>query len=640
MKFLRILLAAGLLTSSAAYAQENELGYLMSLDIEDLVQVSVASKKEESLYKAPAIVSVVTQEDLRRYGGNNLRDVLNRLPNMQVFGSGFTPNTALSIRGQTLTAADSHVLFLMNGRPVRESHIGGFNNPIYMGLPIEAVQKIEVIRGPGSILYGTNAFSGVVNIVTKTAKRDGQDVSVGYGSLGTKIAKATFAREDAEKDYEVYVNGRLFQQDGWDFSMTSPSNVTDTQDYGHDAYSGVINARYKDFTVNGLFSLTHNDEIGLDVEWPLENHRLRKTMFDIGYDLALADWDVGLNATYNGFENKSLPVDHNRYDDYLLEVSAQRHVGDDLHLLFGSVYEWHLGSIKSSGNKVNQQWHTMYGQVQYQMMDWLKLIGGVQMNNPEQVDAEFSPRAGAIIDFTPHIGMKLLYGEAFRSPYGAETSINIPGIIVGNPQMKPEKIKTSEAQLFYHKNGLELAATYYESIQTDALGNGLNADGDATFINRAEEVEYNGVEFEAKYRLDNDWLFEGSASYQKGVDKETNDEDVGLIPHFMTKWGASYAPMNQGYLVGVHASHFGDAGKVSDNIVNTEADAYTFVSANFEMDVNKIFDIRNLPQMTFTLYGENLLDEDIYFPEHNRRTVNTFPLAGGRAVYGTLKVSF
>ncbi|MEC9236853.1 MAG: TonB-dependent receptor plug domain-containing protein, partial [Pseudomonadota bacterium] len=106
MKFLRILLAAGLLTSSAAYAQEDELGYLMSLDIEDLVQVSVASKKEESLYKAPAIVSVVTQEDLRRYGGNNLRDVLNRLPNMQVFGSGFTPNTALSIRGQTLTAAD------------------------------------------------------------------------------------------------------------------------------------------------------------------------------------------------------------------------------------------------------------------------------------------------------------------------------------------------------------------------------------------------------------------------------------------------------------------------------------------------------------------------------------------------------
>ncbi|MEC7702227.1 MAG: hypothetical protein VYC19_05685 [Pseudomonadota bacterium] len=98
--------------------------------------------------------------------------------------------------------------------------------------------------------------------------------------------------------------------------------------------------------------------------------------------------------------------------------------------------------------------------------------------------------------------------------------------------------------------------------------------------------------------------------------------------------------MDKGYLVGVHASHFGDAGKVSDNIVNTEADAYTFVSANFEMDVNKIFDIRNLPQMTFTLYGENLLDEDIYFPEHNRRTVNTFPLAGGRAVYGTLKVSF
>jgi len=646
MKFLQLLCGFCALSPMAAQAQPDDLGYLLALDIADLAKVSVASKKEESLFKAPAIVSVVSQEDLRRYGGNNLRDVLNRLPNMQVFGSGFTPNTALSIRGQTLTAADSHVLFLLNGRPVRESHIGGFNNPIYMGLPIDAVEKLEIIRGPGSILYGTNAFSGVVNIVTKQATKDGQDISLGYGSFGTKISKVTFQRENKEKDYAIYANGRLFQQDGWEFALTAPDGVQDRTDYGHDAYSGIINAHYKNLSFNGLFSLVHNDEIGLDMKWPTERHRLRKTMFDVGYDFTFGGaWDVGLNATYNGHENKSLPVDNNRYDDYLLEISAQRDVGEGLHVLLGSVYEWHLGSIKGPGNRVNQQWQTMYGQAQYQATDWLKLIAGMQMNNPEGVDVEYSPRLGAIIDFTPHIGMKLLYGEAFRSPYGAETSINIPGIIVGNPQMKPEKIATKEAQLFYHKNGLELSGTYYESVQSDALGNGKNENGDDTFINRAEDVDYKGVEFEGKYRFDDAWQFEGSISYQKGFDNETNDKDVGLIPHFMTKWGASYAPRDKGYLFGAYASHFGAAGRVENvtsttQIVNPKADSYTYLTTNLEVDVNHFFPDRKLPQMTFTLYGENLLDEGIHFPEHNTRAINTFPLSGGRAVYATLKVAF
>lgn len=645
MKIFRLLFVCSMLVSPSAHAQSDELDYLMSLDIEDLVKVSVASKREETLAKAPAIVSVVTRDDLRRYGGNNLRDVLNRMPNMQIFGSGFTPNTALSIRGQTLTAADSHVLILLNGRPVRESHIGGFNNPVYMALPIDAVEKLEVIRGPGSILYGTNAFSGVLNIVTKQASADEQDLSVGYGSFDTKVTKASISRENKEKDYAIYANGRLFQQDGWDFAMTAPDGVYNNDDFGHDAYGGVVNAHYKDFTVNGLFALTHNDEIGLDMKWPLERHRLRKTMLDIGYDFDLSSWDIGLNATYNGFENKSGAVDHNRYDDYLLEVAAQRDVSENIHVLLGSVYEWHFGSIKPNGNRVNQQWFTMYGQAQYQATDWLKLIGGVQMNNPESVDVDFSPRAGAIIDFTPRIGMKLLYGEAFRSPYGAETSINIPGIIVGNPQMKPEKIQTSEAQLFYQDNGLYLASTYYHSIQTDALGNGKNGNGDETFINRPEEVEYHGIELEGKYRLNDAWQLEGSLSYQKGFDEETDDKDVGLIPHFMTKWGASYAPQDAGYLFGVYASHFGKAGKVENTnsstaLVNPEADAYTYVSANMEFDINYLFNLNNMPDMSFTLYGENLLDEDIYFPEHNTRSINTFPLAGGRAVYGTFKVSF
>ena len=637
-------LTVALASSSPAYAQSERLKELLSLDIEELVQITVASKKSESIYDAPGIISIVTKEDIRRYGGNNLRDLLHRLPNMYVFGSSFTPNTALSIRGQTLTAADSHVLYLINGRPVRDSHVGGMNTPIYLAVPIDGIERLEIIRGPSSILYGTNAFSGAINIVTKTGRSNSEDLSLGYGSFNTRISKASIER--VGEDYSVYAHGRIFESHGWNFNLTSPSGITDSTDYGHDAYGGIINASYKNFTLNGLFALANNKVIGLNHEWPTERHRLSKSMVDLGYVYDLSeDWDVNLNVTYNRHENKGQPSDHSRYSDYLLEASVQGNATDDLYLLFGSVYEWHFGSIKTHGNKVNKQWHTTYAQAQYQVTDWLKLVAGMQMNNPESVPRNFSPRAGAVINFTSNWGAKLLYGEAFRSPYGAETSLNIPGVIVGNPQFRPEEIATWEAQLFYHDNGASLSATYYESVQDNGLGFGPNKDGVETFINRPGEVEYSGIELEGKYSFSNEWNLEGNLSYQKGIDKGTDDKDVGNIPHFMTKWGLTYAPEDKGYLVGVHASYFGEAGKTEREdptiqVVNPTPDKYTYVSANIEFDLNSYLKISNMPETTFSIYGENLMDEEVYFPEFNNKKINSFPLRGGRAVYATLKVKF
>ena len=138
----------------------------MSLDI----SVGIASKKEERVLDAPGIITVVTKEEIKSYGGNSLVDVLNRLPSVQLTWSDVFRDNVPGVRGQIATQYDNRMLLLLNGRPMRESMTGGFHYDILRSFPLEAIERIEFIRGPGSVLYGSSAFMGVINIVTKKPK--------------------------------------------------------------------------------------------------------------------------------------------------------------------------------------------------------------------------------------------------------------------------------------------------------------------------------------------------------------------------------------------------------------------------------------------------------------------------------------
>jgi outer membrane receptor for ferrienterochelin and colicins len=157
-------------TVSAKEKIDTDLEELLSYEIEDIA-VWVASKRKEKLSQAPGIVSVITTKDIQSYGANNLQDLLSRLPNVYVWGSGLARDNVVSIRGQVQTHLDNHVLILLNGRPIRGGTSSGVQLDIYRNFPLESIERIEMVRGPGSVLYGTNAFSGVINIVSKDPQK-------------------------------------------------------------------------------------------------------------------------------------------------------------------------------------------------------------------------------------------------------------------------------------------------------------------------------------------------------------------------------------------------------------------------------------------------------------------------------------
>lgn len=172
--FKRALLPVLMCSASATYGVgvNQEIAFLdtYNLSLAELgqVQISIATGNSTPLDKAPATASVIYAADIAAMGARNLDEVLETLPGVHVSLSSLSRlDSVYSVRG-IHTGFNPQVLLLMNGVPVENTVSGG--RPVLFRLPVTSVDRIEVIRGPGSAIYGADAYAGVVNVITKDAK--------------------------------------------------------------------------------------------------------------------------------------------------------------------------------------------------------------------------------------------------------------------------------------------------------------------------------------------------------------------------------------------------------------------------------------------------------------------------------------
>src|ERR1700719_1571124 len=164
VRLFRCVCALGLATLAAR--SQSGLG---DASLEQLlnVQVTSVSKKEQKLSRTAAAVFVISHEDIRRSGAQNLPDVLRMAPGVEV--AQIDANAwAISIRGFN-SRFSNKVLVLVDGRSVYTTSFSG----VYwdqLDMPLENIERIEVIRGPGATVWGANAVNGVIDIITKSSK--------------------------------------------------------------------------------------------------------------------------------------------------------------------------------------------------------------------------------------------------------------------------------------------------------------------------------------------------------------------------------------------------------------------------------------------------------------------------------------
>ena len=660
-------------TSTAPVLTAGDIDFSSLLD----VKTSTASKSAEKISDAPGVISTITQEEIERMGANTLADVLQRASSVFITSSSLFTQNAVSIRGDLSTHINNHVLILLDGRPVREGIFGGLDMAILASFPLKEIQQIEVIRGPGSVLYGTNAYAGVINIITKSAGENTEiRGTIGGGTYGAMNASVSGGGNI--DSLQLHAGAQFYKDDGWNFNSNDEPragtglSLNSSIPYGRTNIGARIGGKYKDFTFNTLYTHTTYTGMGSAPNWSVypKGDKIQSNRFfaDMGYTHSFSDnLRLDVNATINSFNaNFKLPgappPTFREYAlDLLVEPTLHYHAWRKrFNWIVGGVI-WNLNGQAKTGNIVtipefSDVWTSGYTQLSIQPIRAIKLIGGMQVNKATNQNVNLTPRIGLILNPLPGLGFKVLYGEAFRAAFRGETSINTP-VLRGGANLNAERIGTFDIQAFYDLKKVQFSATYFRSQQRDLITRRptQEAPNITTYFN-SDRLLSNGGEVELKATPIRALLVSASFIYQENIHKistptgEQEIRDYSTMPNLMYKISAIYNFKRYASL-GVFYQYAGATNNVASydvfrnsfgtiRNVNPEAKPFHFVTANLNLNLFRIFQVPSEQNLSLQFFVYNLLDEKAYIPEYNRRIINTIPFLQSRTFYANLTYQF
>lgn len=630
-------------------AEPNELlptNELFDMSIEDLldVEISVASKKSEPQHDAPGVVVVVPKSEIDIYGDRNLQQLLQRQPSVYTRGSYMYPHNLASFRGDLPTHLDLHNLILFNGRPIRESSFGGVNFPVYMTFPLAGLDSVEMIRGPGSVLYGTNAFTGVINLKTRIPDHNELTISGMGGSYGYYESNVTAGGRYGKLGYitSIQTDG----QQGYSYSMFDGLGIYDSHKDNHKSFSGMTHLEYGNFTFDLFAADIDTFHLGSVPWWSLLYHeyRLKKIFTNAGYKIPFNERaTLEFNLTYNLQENYFATLDqtaNTNTSDVLGEVTLLANPIDNFNLVVGALEEYRTNYTTKSDYyysipKYKDRPKSAYAQGDYKVGDFIKFIAGIQWNESSQGYEDTVSRYGVILTPFKKWGVKLLRGEAFRAPFATETDLDATPVVIGNTNLQPEKITNYDAQLFYENKKTYAALTYFNNTIEDLIIRDASVSP-VSFKNGGRQ-QFDGIEFEAKHFLTSHWHVLGSAMYQNN--KQSSDLNYSTAPDYMFKLGTGYT-WDYG-IASIFYSHYAKPPRLdSEVVVNPEPDALNLITLNIQIDPSKWIDIpKGRSNLVFRV--ENTLNEKIYVPEFNRGgNPNSLPDGPGTTFYAGLTVKY
>jgi outer membrane receptor protein involved in Fe transport len=203
--------------------QEEELKYLESLTLEELLKVPIttAAKQEETISDVPASVVWVTREEIEFYGYQSLTEILQDIPGLYLTDDYTTEN--FGVRGFWTIDPQRNICILVNDVPM-VNHFISANALEMINIPVEAIDKIEVVRGPMSVMYGSGAFFGAINIKTNIVL-DYFPISILSASAGSEKTYKTVARASGRlEDFQYSFNGSYFNTYGIDVPYSKMAN--------------------------------------------------------------------------------------------------------------------------------------------------------------------------------------------------------------------------------------------------------------------------------------------------------------------------------------------------------------------------------------------------------------------------------
>ncbi|BDX06238.1 TonB-dependent receptor plug domain-containing protein [Planctobacterium marinum] len=544
--FVSILSALIVPLSHAQDVEDVPLDSLMELSFDELfdVEISIASIAPRNINDAPSTVSVFTRNQIDALGFQNVHEILNLVPGFQM-ARGDWVGAVPKEHARGVYLDNGYLLFLIDGQRVNELSFGKAS--VYMPfMALDLVERIEVIRGPGSAIYGSNAFMGVVNIITRKSDNWAQ-LAIGENNA-TKF-NAGISWQSEEMNINLLADIR--SSDGNTFNSLSSSAYKDPSE--HQFLSAGL--QFRGLQANVRWNRSELDEfINLGGVHPDNAHRSENIAWSLAWQSELtAKTQLSVKAQYTEHEIESggkvldadnvdfidedfltgpfwitddlelsLDITHQISDVSLLNVGLEsrrarqtqagtvtNYLDFDSNLLTLSP-EYFLGAPQSFATQgVNavspliskQDTRSVYVQYSYQINEAFDIYIGGRYDDVADIDSKLSPRASFKYQLNEQNSIKLQYGAAFRTPVTNEL-FSEDLVTIGNPNLKPEEITTLELvwQRQAENNRIEFVLFNNE---LDAFVNKVplnNALGQSTFQNVIKK-SISGAELAHKSRF-------------------------------------------------------------------------------------------------------------------------------------------
>ena len=488
------------LVNSFAQDEESGLEEMFAIFTEEEIVVS-ALKKPRTVLKSPAIMSVITAKQIKQMGFRTLADVLDTVPGFHI-SMDETGEREIAVRG-ILDNNSQKIRVLIDGHSVNDPWRGGamWN---FDDLVVENIKRIEVIRGPGSALYGRNAFLAVVNVITKdTEDIDGFQWTVSGGSYDTQNYNMLFGKEYGDLEISGFFDysdtegfSEIIEQD---IIFGDPASKTPGRSHNSREKTDLnLKLLYKNLYVKGKYmKKRRKDYIGVG-DALNDDSMLKDTYiyFELIYKLALGEkLEITPKVYYDQYNFD--PLFERRPDGLVNALGTypdgiqgqlqfkQRTIGfenqlnykmfEGNELTFGFQYEWmHQGDIKSAEftfnpitnaplpspqdfsdtlpftRRATRQIWALYLQDEWNITDDIDLTVGVRHDQFTRFGGTTNPRFGLIWRFIEDAHLKLLFATAFRAPNFQELFLTNNAQREGDPNLDPEKINTYEVGLGYN----------------------------------------------------------------------------------------------------------------------------------------------------------------------------------------------
>ena len=657
------LLSIGLLFGAInSQAQEADSVNLFDLSLEDLLnmEITVASKNSEKSSDAPGFVTTYSAQDIENYGYYNLSDLAS-------ITSGYSNYTAFGekmfeTRGKKAGSWNNQKhLVLVDGIPM--NHARAYSAPMENQLPVYFADRVEFMKGPGSALYGTSAFYGVVSVTPKSLEKEGT-IAEGKFSAGNYhgetrfMANAVTKNEDGEALVSLGYYKRRFSGD----YLGSTGAQNPSLRNWNDDNSIFINAAYKlNSTVLeglkvGFIYMKRQSHMGDGWSGTLAPHnqqtweeiipylKYNKTIskrlsfnsyFKYNNSAEIGQFPTGNQGTTNGFDF--------RFTNAEILAEIQYKINDKHSIIVGGNHDWRqqLGSPQtydytadSLGYYYGDQYEksqafnilSIYSQYQgkFDVLSGLTLTAGARLDNGFSETnnyTQLSPRVAAVQKLNKWINVKAMYGQALRTPGlreivgNVEASANGVGASPIPSDLDAETISSLEAGFTLTPKHFNIAFVYFTNTTksslegtsdpnyTDANGNPINY-----FMNSDNDITAQGVELDVAYAFNRNLKVFANYAIAKAYIKDTVDIDFVNVPSQKINAGVSYKLPIEKLPITISLINKNVTGYFVDerNYNTSEIDGFNFLDANIIVKPTK--------NIGLEFQVKNITDEQWYQP--------------------------